>query len=92
MADQVYLVVAKSDVDSKAEHYLNLERLEQGPIARVDRSNTSATLDYAASAPAPANDPSLTISGSAAHLSDLPRSLATYPMSPVEEASWLSRP
>jgi hypothetical protein len=63
-----------------------------GSTARVSRSILSATLGYAASALDPANDLSLTISESAVHLSAPPRSLATYPMGPVAEVTWLSRP
>jgi hypothetical protein len=71
MADsEVYLVAGKKVVDSEVEHHLDLEclfeRLAQGSTSRVNRSNLPATLDHAASAPAPASGLSVTISGSAA--------------------------
>ena len=78
---EVYLV------DSEPDQHLDLENLAQGSTAWMNRSDLSAKIEYFASAVAPANDPNLTISGTAAHLSDLPCSLATYPM-----ATWLSRP
>jgi hypothetical protein len=76
---------AHSDSNPLQDQYLYMQ-MAMGLTARVNRSNLSATMGYAASAPAPADGPSLTISGSAAHLSGPPRSLATYPMGPVAEA------